>query len=184
MAKDSFWFKHDYNARNDERILELRSEHGAEAYGIFWMLVETMAENENGGVKASLIGGLSHGYGVAKNKLKEIIDFCIGVGLFFENEGYYFSNRLLRHKKERQFLTEKGKDGAEKRWGGYRGANGGGNADKKREDKKRVIGIEFLENCHKVKLSDGTIQELGEQQREFAKTGDISPAGIFKGAIY
>src|ERR1700760_3208520 len=122
MAKDSFWFKHDYNARNDERILELRSELGAEAYGIFWMVVETMAENENGGVKASLIGGLSHGFGVAKDKLIEVIKFCLNVGLFFENEGFYFSNRLLKHKKERQFFAEKGKEGAAKKWGGYRDA--------------------------------------------------------------
>ena len=64
MAKDSFWFKHDYNARNDEKVLELRSVYGAEGYGVFWMLVESMAETEIGGLKASLIGGLSLGYGV------------------------------------------------------------------------------------------------------------------------
>ena len=44
MSKDTFWFKHDYNARNDEKILELRSIHGAEAYGVYWMIVETMAD--------------------------------------------------------------------------------------------------------------------------------------------
>lgn len=182
MAKDTFWFKHDYNARNDERILELRSELGAEAYGIFWMVVETMAENDNGGVKASLIGGLSHGFGVAKDKLKTTIDFCLSVGLFFENDGYYFSNRLLRHKKERQFFSEMGKEGAERKKK-YREAKGGLNrGEEKREEK--IKGVEFLENCQKVKLSDGTIQELGERQKEFIESGDLKPHNIVKNAIY
>ncbi len=182
MPKDTFWFKHDYNARNDERILELRSELGAEAYGIFWMVVETMAENDNGGVKASLIGGLSHGFGVAKDRLKQVIDFCISVGLFFENEGYYFSNRLLRHKKERQFFSEMGKEGAERKKQ-YRGAKGGLNrGEEKREEK--IKGINFLENCQKVKLSNGEIQDLGEKQKELVLSGDYKPENIYKGSIY
>ena len=72
MAKDTYYFSHDYNARNDEKILELRSEFGAEGYGVFWMIVETMAENENGGIKASLIGGLSLAFGVTKETIKKI----------------------------------------------------------------------------------------------------------------
>lgn len=116
MAKETYYFSHDYNARNDEKILELRSAYGAEGYGLFWMLVETMAENENGGVKATLIGGLSLGYGVAKARLLQIVGLCIEVGLFYEKEGYYFSNRLLQHKEWRKSLSESGKNGAEKRW--------------------------------------------------------------------
>ena len=141
MAKDSFWFKHDYNARNDEKILELMSEYGAEAYGIYWMIIESMAENENGCIKATLIGGLSHGFRVAKSRLLEIIQCCIRVELFQEKDGYYLSNRLLRHKNERKFLSEKGKEGAKKKWGSHRGAIGGANrggyAEEIRGDKIR-----------------------------------------------
>ena len=57
MAKEAFYFNHDYTARNDDKILELRANFGAEGYGIFWMIVETMAENEHGGLNASLLGG-------------------------------------------------------------------------------------------------------------------------------
>jgi len=116
MAKDTYYFSHDYNARNDEKILELRVKYGAEGYGLFWMLVETMAENENGGAKASLIGGLSLGYGVAKEKLLEFIDYCIDIELFYKEEGFIFSRRMKKHKDFRLKLSEKGKEGAEKRW--------------------------------------------------------------------
>jgi hypothetical protein len=151
MAKDTFWFKHDYNARNDEKVLELRSEFGAEGYGVFWMLIETMAENENGGAKASLIGGLSHGYGVAKDKLCEIIKYCVSVELVYEKDGFYFSKRLDKHKDERRQFSENGIEGAAKRWGSHKGAIAGvmqrreeeKREEKKKEDTKEVINIAF-----------------------------------------
>lgn len=116
MSKDKFWFTHDYNARNDDKILELRSEFGAEGYGVFWMIVETMADNENGGVKATLIGGLSHSYGVAKDRLLAIIDFCVKIELFYNQDGFFFSRRMLSHKKERKLFADAGLKGAESRW--------------------------------------------------------------------
>jgi hypothetical protein len=139
MAKDTFWFKHDYNARNDEKILELRSIHGAEAYGVYWMIVETMADNDNGGIKGGLIGGLSHGFGVAKDRLQEIIQCCLDVDLIYEDDGYYFSRRMLRHKEERKFFSDKGKEGAAKKREKYRGALGGlKRGEEKRGEERRI----------------------------------------------
>jgi hypothetical protein len=114
--KDRYFFDHDYTARNDDKILELRSKYGVEGYGLFWMIIETMCENENGGVKASLIGGLSLGYGVANGLLIELIGFCIKIELFFENEGYIYSKRVIEHKNFRNSFKKFGEKGAEKRW--------------------------------------------------------------------
>jgi hypothetical protein len=115
MSKNAYWFKHDYNAKNDEKILELRSEFGAEGYGIYWMLIESMSENNCGGLKATLIGGLSLGFGVDKGRLTEVVKFCITVGLFFEEKGVYYSQRVLDHKQERKYLSEMGKLGMERK---------------------------------------------------------------------
>lgn len=117
--KDAFYFQHDFNARNDEKILELRHRFGAEGYGVFWMVVESMAETSDGKLKATLIGGLSHGYGLPINKLQKILDCCVEVGLFKLVRGNYLSNRLLRYKEFRKKLAELGRDGAEKRWRGH-----------------------------------------------------------------
>jgi hypothetical protein len=176
MAKDSFWFKHDYNARNDEKILELRSIHGAEAYGIYWMIVETMADNNNGGINASLMGGLSGGYGVLKPRLCEIIKCCIEVGLFYEEEGYYFSNRMLRHKEERKFFSEQGKRGVqirEKRRGAYGGLKRG---EERRG--KEIIAISFEENF--ALFPDGSKQPLGESQIFRLQQGDLKPKDVIR----
>lgn len=187
MAKETYYFSHDYNARNDEKSLELRACHGAEGYGVFWMLIETMAENENGGVKASLMGGLSLGFGVAKDKLKSIIDCCLSVGLLYEKDGYYFSNRLLEHKGLRKKLSEAGKIGAEKKWGGYGVAIGGGNGvvvQRKGKERKIMCGIGFSPDYKKVIFEDGSEQELGESQLMELERNNLSPKAVKKGHTY
>lgn len=47
MAKDTFYFSHDYNARNDSKIKKLLSKHGYLGYGIFWAIIEDLYNNTN-----------------------------------------------------------------------------------------------------------------------------------------
>lgn len=178
MPKESFYFRHDYNARNDDKILELRSKYGAEGYGVFWMIIETMAENENGGAKATLIGGLSLGYGVAKEYLIGLFAYCLDVGLFYEESGYYYSKRLLTHKEFRKVLSENGSAGAAKRWGGYSHPNA-----KERKGKENIKGVRFNEEKNAVILVDGTVQKLGSGQLRRMVFNDIKPEEIWKGYI-
>lgn len=179
MAKDTFWFKHDYNARNDEKILELRSICGAEGYGIYWMIVESMADSSNGGINASLMGGLSGGYGVLKPRLIEIISCCIEVGLFHEKDGYYFSNRMLKHKEERKYFSDMGKLGVETREK-RRGAYGGLKRGEQRRGKENIA-ISF-ESEFAVFL-DGSKQKLGESQLFRLSQNDLNPKDVLKGEI-
>ena len=116
MAKDTYYFSHDYNARNDPKILELRSEYGLEGLGTFWCIIETLAEDEDGYIIASLMGGLSVGYGIPKARLIEMIDFMVKIGLLCESDNGIFSRRLMEHKKHRKHLSDKGREGALKKW--------------------------------------------------------------------
>lgn len=113
---DKYWFKHDYNARNDEKLLELRSEFGAEGYGIFWMLMEKMAEHEHGWLDGRLKGGLSIDLGIDKNLIQKITDWCLSVNLLMKNEqGFLYNTRMSEHKKMRLYLSESGKKGVKQR---------------------------------------------------------------------
>ena len=47
MPKDTFYFSHDYNARNDEKIKMLIRKHGMVGYGVFWAIVEDLYNNAN-----------------------------------------------------------------------------------------------------------------------------------------
>lgn len=116
MAKEAFYFSHDYNARSDDKILELRANYGAEGYGIYWMIVETMAENAACKLDINLIAGLSLSYGISKDKLIKIINFCISIHLFIEDNNFIFSKRLNAHKDFRHGKSEDGKKGAQKKW--------------------------------------------------------------------
>lgn len=130
--KNANWFEHDYNARNDQKILMLRAEYGMEGYGIYWSLIETMAEDK-GEIDRVAIGGLSLGYGVPKDRLKNVLDFCVKIGLFSGNENKVFSKRIKAHLEGRKLFQRKGLEGARKRWG-----NSPPNAkDKTRQEKEK-----------------------------------------------
>lgn len=47
-----------------------------------------------------------------------------------------------------------------------------------------IKGVKILNNGTDVKLSDGTIQPLGEKQKEFIDSGDYKAHNIFKGSIF
>jgi hypothetical protein len=123
MVRSTRYFSHDYDASTDQKILALRFAHGAEGYGIFWMLVESMAKDTTGYIDRGAIGGLSVGYGVAISLLESVIETCLKTGLFKTcDHGRIFSERILRHKEEMSKYSNCGKKGAEIRWGN-RGAN-------------------------------------------------------------
>ena len=159
MRTTSFYFQHDYNARNDERLLMLRAEHGAEAYGVFWMILESMAEANTSRINRVAIAGLSLGYGVAKERLSEIIDYCIDVGLFEESqEGAISSQRMKKHLAHRDALKVAGSEGAKKRWSTSQ-ENRVANAKGKERKGNTTLSNE--------RVSDHVIDEMENEFRQF-----------------
>lgn len=120
MAKDAYYFSHDSNARNDEKILMLRASHGMEGYGIYWALIESMFENEDTRLRHDKVAGLSLSLNIDMALLKQIISTCVTQNLFSSNDTYFWSDSLIRRKNKYKELREKrviaGKKGAEKRW--------------------------------------------------------------------
>ena len=47
MEKEAFYFPHFCNARHDRKIRRLRKELGTEGYGIYFMLLETLREQQD-----------------------------------------------------------------------------------------------------------------------------------------
>ena len=128
--RESYYFSHDYGARNDPKILELRAEYGLEGLGLYWCIAETLAEADDGYINPKLLAGLSIGYGLTKVKLQEYIDFMIDIELLREDDNGYYSKRMMEHKQIRKRLSDAGKKGAKNRWGN-RVANGVANEELK-----------------------------------------------------
>ena len=42
--KDTFYFQHDYNARNDPKLQDVLIDLGVEGIGVFWCIIEQLYE--------------------------------------------------------------------------------------------------------------------------------------------
>ncbi|MFS6835640.1 hypothetical protein, partial [Staphylococcus aureus] len=87
------------------------------------------------------------------------------------------SNRMLKHKEEREFYSKMGKEGAERKKF-LRGALGGLNRGEERRKEKNK-GISF-ENDFAI-FSDGSRQPLTDSQKIRLKLDDLQPQDVIKG---
>jgi len=115
MAKDTFYFSHDYNARNDIKIKKLISTHGFSGYGLFWALIEELYNNTN--VLPLDYECISFDLRCEKNILISLInDF----GLFVINDGFFGSSSVEKRLNTRNEISQKAKESVNIRWEKYR----------------------------------------------------------------
>lgn len=72
-TKDSYWFRHDSNAKDDFKCMLLIEQLGCEGFGIFWILVETLREQKDYRYPFSLIGGLARKYNTTQAKMETVV---------------------------------------------------------------------------------------------------------------
>ncbi len=97
------YIKHDYGASRDQSIQLLMLQHGAKAYGLYWIIVEAMYEN-CGTVAEAVLKNV-----VAMSKVRNgmsVFDTMLELGLFQVCEGGYTSKRVLVALSERNKLSE------------------------------------------------------------------------------
>jgi hypothetical protein len=121
IMKEAYYFSHDANARQDEKILMLRAEHGWEGYGIYWALVEMMFESSETALHHNKIRGIAVSYNINITVLESVINTCITEELFVSDGEKFWSESLIRRKTKYQEIKEKkseaGRKGMAKRWG-------------------------------------------------------------------
>lgn len=166
MKNKSYYFSHDYNAANDTKVLFLRHQLGMEGYGIYWFLIEKLAE-AGGKMPLELIPILSMQMQTTDIKVKGVI---MQFDLFSINEGEFWSERLNDHLGLRAKLSQSGKNGAISRWKNgeaNRVAIGEGNA-KKRKEKEIKENINTINNKELFIDSIKDFKEiLGDSYDEF-----------------
>lgn len=184
QRKNAEYFSHDYNALTDEKILEMRADYGIAGYGMFWGIVEQLAQATDNKLSLSAIGGLSLLLGVAKAELSEFLSDAINkYGLFDSDGTMYWSESLNRRIELRQnasqSYSEAGKKGAAKRWANKTISSPEHglpmqNDSHATENDSQVIQndsqansppIAFDSNKRKVKESKGKNKDLRERER-------------------
>ncbi len=111
MAKQTFYFSHDYNARNDEKIKILIRRHGMIGYGIYWSIVEDLYNNAN---------ALRTDYEGIAFDLRTQCDIVASVvqdfDLFQISGNFFGSESVKRRLDERNFKSVKARESASYRW--------------------------------------------------------------------
>lgn len=113
LQKDSCYFSHDANAKDDYKCMLLIDQMGLEGYGIFWVLIETLREQKDYKYPLQLVPSLARKYNTTQAKMETVIN---AYDLFnIDDQSFFFSGSLNRrmqffeHKKQQQI--EAGKKG-------------------------------------------------------------------------
>lgn len=178
----SCYFHHDYNASNDAKVLFLRQQLGMEGYGIYWFILEQLAQ-AGGSLPLKIIPVLAMQSQTQETKVRAVID---GYELFNVSADKFFSIRLNGHLEIRKQLSDFGKKGVqirEARREASRGASS--NPLSNKEINKEIKKGDFFSADNRfVVFPDGSQQELGEVQTLELKNGSLLPKQVVKGYSY
>ena len=173
MKNSTYYFSHDYNANSDTKILFMRQQLGMEGYGIYWFLIEKLAD-AGGYLPLKIIPVLAMQMHTTEAKVKVLIE---NFELFEIIDNNFFSIRLLQHLELRNGLSENGRKGALKRWDKNRGAisEANGEANAKERKGKEIKGKESKESNASILNSNlfrqPKVPSLEEVQMNFVSCG-------------
>lgn len=112
-----YYFSHDSDARNDEKIINLRMRHKAAGYGVYFMILERMREMKDYKCPCDY-KMISYDLRVSPSIVKSVVE-DFGLFDFTEDKKFFYSKSFLTRMKEMDKVREKrakaGKASAEKR---------------------------------------------------------------------
>ena len=111
MSKETFYFSHDYNARNDIKIKRLIVKHGYEGYGLYWAMIEDLYQNAN--AMPLDYDCIAYDFRASSDIIESIInDF----DLFEIDNDTFGSLSIQRRLDKRNEKSRKARRSAKKRW--------------------------------------------------------------------
>ena len=98
MQKETSYFSHDTNAKDDVKCVELIEQLGLEGYGIFWVLIETLRDQPSFSYPIKLLGALARRYLSSAEKFQTVVG---NYGLFeITDDGKFFSISLNKRMEK------------------------------------------------------------------------------------
>lgn len=116
--KDSYYFKHDSNARNDPKMKALINKYGMEGYGRFWVIIEHLREASNYKLsdKSYIWSALAEEMHCKIEQVQEFVNFCAEIELIEREDSFFYSSSLLERMQKLDELRNKRKLAAHKGW--------------------------------------------------------------------
>ena len=112
MAKEAFYFTHDYGSRNDPKLQKVLMKLGHEGKSVYWDLVEMLYEE--GGY---LLISECENYAFALRTSCDCITSLVrNFDLFKSNDENFWSDSVLRRLDKRDEKSKKASESAKRRW--------------------------------------------------------------------
>lgn len=112
MPLENLYFRHDFNARNNPKLIKLKMKLGMEGIGIYWCLLECLYEL-NGFLKEDDLETFCFNEHIEIDKVKNVLKIA---NFKFDEEKGYYSNGILERINKREEYCLKQKEKANKRW--------------------------------------------------------------------
>lgn len=119
MAKETFYFPHDYEPTSDPKIQALLGEHGGLGYGVFWRIVEMLHSTDAHKLPLKPYVFLAIAKQMLANaeQIESIVNFAISpCELFISDGDFFWSGRVNRNFERRSEISklraEAGRKGA------------------------------------------------------------------------
>lgn len=110
-SEETYYFKHDYNARSDPKMKRLLSKHGMLGVGIYWSIIEDLYNNAN--ALPTQYDVIAFDLRCDENVIRSVInDF----DLFQVDEEYFGSPSVAKRLLKREEKSLKAKRSADYRW--------------------------------------------------------------------
>lgn len=111
MAKNTYYFPHDYNARGDEKMVALQQKMDWWGVGIYWALIEKLYES--GGWYSRDYNLLAYELRTQAERIQEVVE---NYKLFRLKDKKFTSDRVLANLKTQKEKSEKALKSANRRW--------------------------------------------------------------------
>lgn len=110
--KDSYYFQHDYNARNDPKLQDVLIELGVEGIGIYWCIIEQLYE-QGGTLPLRYCKSIAFALHVDYKTVERLVN---NYGLFANDGENMWSDSVLKRLDKRKDISDKRKLAALARW--------------------------------------------------------------------
>jgi hypothetical protein len=112
MKNTTYYFSHDYNARNDRKMIRMRQKLKMEGVGVYWSLIEMLYE-DGGKISLSDVPSIADELRVKEGMLDQLIT---SFGLFDNDGQVFWSDSVKRRLDKRLEKSEKARESVRKRW--------------------------------------------------------------------
>jgi len=180
LSKEAYYFSHDANARHDPKILAMRGEYGMFGYGVYWLIIEMMREQDE--YKLPLKKYIYNAIAMqvqctdfAKDNAKQFVSDCINeFDLFQSDDEHFWSNSLVKRMEKKNTVSEKRKKAAQKRWEKERQNNNSEEEESKSNANAEQNNANAMQNDANKKKGNEIKESKGNEVEERNYTASIN----------